>query len=107
MKPTDIAKMVVALFTTLFFVAIATAFVLPGRPSPAVIKAFFSALSGSIAATIGATPGGIGTTAGSATAPTGTGNVSPLTRVTSNITKVIPSTPPNTQPILTQHGGPQ
>lgn len=105
MKPNDIAKMVVALFTTLFFVAIATAFVLPGRPSPAVIKAFFSALSGSIAATIGATPA---SAAGTASAPTGAGNVSPLTQVTSNITRVIPSTPPgNSQPILTTRGGPQ
>jgi len=49
----DIAKPIVALLTSLFLVAVVTSFVLPGRPSPQVIRAFFAGLTGAIRSAIG------------------------------------------------------
>lgn len=53
MNPRGMAAPIAALFTSLFMVALVTTFVLPGRPSPAVIKAFFTGLTGAIKSTLG------------------------------------------------------
>jgi hypothetical protein len=47
------AKGISALLASLMVVALATTLVLPGRQTPAVVKAFFDGLSGATRAAIG------------------------------------------------------
>lgn len=57
MNGSNVSKSVGALFASFFVVAMVTTFVLPNRPTPTVIKAFFEGLTAAIKSTIGvATP---------------------------------------------------
>ena len=51
-----IQKQIAGVFATLFGVALITTFVLPGRPSPQVITAFFDGLSSAVRSTLGIGP---------------------------------------------------
>lgn len=51
---TSFSSKATSLLSSLLLVALVTAFVLPGRPSGAAIKGFFTALSTAVSATLGA-----------------------------------------------------